>query len=83
MGLLLRAEPEGPKFMEAYPQLKIILRKAWWLQFTQKFRGHNKEVTKTFPRSFNGVEVEVGDLKFSVTEASIAATTEFPQEGEW
>jgi len=28
------------------------------------------------------VEVEVGDLKFSVTEASIAAATELPQEEE-
>ena len=59
MGLLLRAEPEGPKFMEGYPQLKSIVRKARWLQFIQKFRGYNKEVTKTFARSFNGVEVEV------------------------
>ena len=26
--------------------------------------------------------VEIGDLKFTVTEASIAATTGLPQEGE-
>ena len=82
MGLLLRAEPDGPKFMEAYPQLKSILRKARWLQFIQKFKGHNKEVTKTFARSFNGVEVEIGDIKFLVTEESIAAATKLPQEGE-
>lgn len=82
MGLLLRAELEGPKFMEGYPQLKNILRKARWLQFIQKFRGYNKEVTKIFARSFNGVELKVGDLKFSVTEASIAAATELPLEGD-
>ena len=82
MGPLLRAVLEGPKFMEGYLQVKSILRKARWLQFIQKFRGYNKEVTKTFARSFNGVEVEVGDLKFSITEASIAAATELPQEGE-
>jgi len=82
MGLLLRAEPEGPKLMEGYPQLKNILRKARWLRFIQKFRGYNKEITKTFARSFNGVEVEVGDLKFSVIEASIVAAMELPQEGE-
>jgi len=29
------------------------------------------------------VEVEVGDLKFLVTEASIAVATKLPQEGEW
>lgn len=83
MGLLVRTEPDGPKFMEGYPQLKSILRKAQWLQFIQKFRGHNKEVMKTFARSFNDVEVEVGDLKFSIIEASIAVATELPQEGEW
>ena len=83
MGPLLRAEPEGPKFMEGYLQLKCMLRKARWLQFLQKFKGYNKEVTKNFARSFDGVEAEVGDLKFSVTEASITAATELPQEEEW
>ena len=83
MGILLRAESERPKFMDGYPHLKSILRKAGWLQFIQKFRGYNKEVTKTFSRSFNGVEVEVGDLKFSVTETFIAVAMELPQEGEW
>lgn len=83
MGLLVRIELDGPKFMEGYPLLKNILRKARWLQFIQKFTGHNKEVMKTFARPFNGVEVEVGDPKFSVTEASIAVVTRLPQEGEW
>ena len=82
MGALLRAEPEGPKFMEGYPQVKIMLRKARWLQFIQKFKGYNKEVAKTFARSFDGIEAEIGDFKFTVTEASIAVATELPQEGE-
>ena len=78
---MLRAEPEGPNFMEGYPQLKNILKKARWLQFIQKFRGYNKEVTNTFARYFNGVEVEVGDLKFSVTEASITVVTDSHRKG--
>jgi len=32
-------------------------------------------VTKAFARSFNGLEVEIGDLKFTVNEATIAAAT--------
>ena len=52
------------------------------MQFIQKFKGHTKEVTKTFARPFNGMEVEVGDIKFSVMEASIAAAMEIPQEEE-
>ena len=82
MGLLLRSEPEGPKFLEGYPQVKNILKKARWLWFIQKFKGYNKEIPKTFARSFNGQEVEIGDLKFTISEASIAAATELPQEGE-
>lgn len=78
MGFLVRTELDGPKFMEGYPHLKSTLRKSRWLQFIQKFRGHNKEFTKTFARSFNDMEVEFGDIKFSVTEASIAAVTELP-----
>ena len=68
--------------MEGYPQVREILKKAKWLRFIQKFRGYHKEVTKAFSRSFNGLEVEIGDLKFAVNEASIASATELLQEGE-
>jgi len=77
MGLLVRTEPDRAKFMDGYPQLKSTLRKSRWFQF-QKFKGHNKEVTKTFARSFNGMEVEIGDIKFPVTESSIVAATKLP-----
>ena len=75
MGKLLRTEPEGLKFMEGYPQIRDILKKEKWLWFIQKFRGYHKEVTKAFARSFNGLEVEIGDLKFAVNEASIETAT--------
>ncbi len=48
MGKLLRAEPEGPKYLEGYPQTKEALKKEKWLKFIQKFRGYDKEVTKAF-----------------------------------
>lgn len=82
MSKLLRAEPEGPKFMEGYPQIREILKKAKWLRFIRKFRGYHKEVTKAFARSFDGLEAEIQDLKFVVNEASIATATELLQEGE-
>lgn len=68
--------------MEGYPQLKGTLKKAGWLNFIMKFNGHHKEVTKTFARSFDGVEVEIGDIRFSVTESSISAATKLPKDGE-
>jgi len=82
MGKLLRAEPEVPKYLEGYPQAKDLLKKARWLRFIQKFKGHNKEVTKAFARSFDGQTVEIGDLKLTVTETTVAAATGLCQEGE-
>ena len=78
MGILVRREPKGVKCMEGYLQLKSTLKKARWLQFIKKFKDNNKEVTKKFERSFIGVEVEIGNIKFPVTESSITATTELP-----
>lgn len=82
MGKLLRVEPEGIKYLEGYPQTKEALKKAKWLKFIQKFRGYDKEVTKAFARSFNGNTVEVGDLKFTITENTIATATNLPQVGD-
>ena len=59
-----------------------MLKKAKWLRFIQKFKGYHREVTKAFAKSFDGLEVELGDLKFTVTEASIVAAIELPQGGE-
>lgn len=69
MGKLLRAEPEGSKFLEGYPQVKHPLQKENWLQCIQKFKGYHREVTKTFAPSFKEKDnqVEIGDLKFTVT----------------
>ena len=55
MGKVVRAEPEGPKYLEGYPQAKDLLKKAKWLRFIQKFKGYNKEVTKAFSWSFHGL----------------------------
>ena len=84
MGKLLRAEPEGSKFLEAYPQVEEALQKANWLQCVRKFKGYHKEVTKAFARSFKDKDnqAEVGDLTFTVSEGSIARATSLPQTGE-
>lgn len=82
MGKLLRAEPKGQKYLEGYPQAKEFLKKSRWLHFIQKFKGHNKEVTKAFARSFDGQMVENGNFKLTVTETIVAAATGLPQEGE-
>jgi len=75
MGKLLRAEPEGSKFLEAYPQVEEALQKANWLQCIKKFKGYHKEVTKAFARSFRDkdsqVEVEVIKPRSSVSNSTV------------
>ena len=52
--------------MEGYPQLKWMLQKARWLNFIEKLDGYHKEITKSFASSFDGTEVEIGDIKFAI-----------------
>ena len=47
----------GAKYMEGYPQIKDMLQKAKWLKFIEKFDGFHKEITKSFARYFDGMEV--------------------------
>ena len=82
MGLIVKMEPFGVKYMEGYPQLKGMLQKAGWLNFIEKFDGYHKEFTKSFARSFDGTEVEIGDIKFAVTKSFIVEATELPRQGE-
>ena len=82
MGLIVRTEPVGAKYMEGYPQLKEMLQKAGWLNFIEKFYGYHKEITKYFSRSFDGTKVEIGDIKFAVTKSYIAEATKLPRLGE-
>ena len=37
---------------------------------------------KTFACSFDGTEVEIGDVKFAITESLIAEATKLPRSGE-
>ena len=68
--------------MEGYPQLKEMLQKSRLLKFIEKFDGFHKEITKSFARSFDGTEVEIGDIKFAVTDSSMTEATELPRHGE-
>ena len=81
MGFIVRIEPIGSKYLEGYPQCKEMLQQIGWLQFLEKFNGCHKEVTKTFARSFQGTEVEIGDVKFTVNEAFIAEATGLSRAG--
>ena len=40
------------------------------------------EVTKTFGRSFDGTEAEIGDIKLTITNSMITTSIEQPRSGE-
>ena len=48
----------------------------------QKFDGHDHEVALQFSRSFKNGRVQIGPLKFKVTEEFIAAATGLENTGE-
>ena len=47
----------------------------------EKFDGFHKEVTKNFARVFDGIEVEIVDIKFTVTKSLIAEAIGLPRIG--
>ena len=75
MGLIVRIELVGVKYLEGYPQVRELLQQAGWLNFIEKFDGFHKEITKSFARSFDGAEVDIGDIKFTITKSFLAEAT--------
>jgi len=59
-----------------------MLERRQWLQFIKKFNSFHKEVTKTFARSLDGMEAEIGDIKLTVTESMTSKAIELPRNGE-
>ena len=68
--------------MEGYPQFKEMLQKAGWLNFIENFDGYHKEIIKSFARSFDGTDVEIGDINFAVIKSFITEATKLPRHGE-
>jgi len=48
MGVIMRTEPDGNKFMEGYPQVMQMLQQEQRMEFVAKFNGYDKETTKSF-----------------------------------
>ena len=79
-GKVNRLEPEGPKFYNW--NARVWFRAARWYGFITKFSGENYGVSITFALNFDGIQVQLGSLRFEVTEKSIAEALSLPQTGE-
>jgi hypothetical protein len=67
MGHVLRHDPIGIDFSNAYPKCINQFEKPRWIPFFQKLQGYDNEVTKAFVRYFDGGEVQIGDVQFVLT----------------
>lgn len=84
MGVILHHEPEGAKFLVACPRVRRQLRKVGWLNFFEKFKGCDIEVTEAFERVFYGVEAEIGDIRLKITDSFLAEAIRLPRtNGNW
>lgn len=78
-GTVNRLEPKGPEFCDW--NTGVWFRAAGWYEFI-KFSGENYGVSRTFALSFDGIQVQLGSLKFEVTEKYIAKALSLPHTSE-
>ena len=56
----------------------VWFRAIGWYDFVAKFIGENYGVSRTFALSFDGVQVQLGNLRFEVTKQSIVEALSLP-----
>jgi hypothetical protein len=44
-GQIIRLEPEGTEFIEAYPQMAQKFKDAGWFDFFSTFHGHDEHIS--------------------------------------
>jgi hypothetical protein len=48
----------------------------------EKFRGHHEGISLSFAQTYDGENVQLGDVKLKIIEATIAEATSLPMIGE-
>lgn len=60
-------EPSELNLENIHPESQVILRRTGWLNFFEKFNGHNVEVSKAFALSFDGEQAQIGNLTLHIS----------------
>lgn len=68
--------------IDANTTLCLKLQQIGWLNFIQKFHGHNLEVARQFAATFDGKRDVIGNLDLPVSRQSISEATGLLDEGE-
>lgn len=53
-GPILRFQPKGLSFLEAYPACSEIFKEKGWYDYCDRLTGYHLEVTEAFAESFDG-----------------------------
>jgi hypothetical protein len=79
-----RHEPIFQLYRETteYQACKEKYEQAGWVPFLEKFKGHHEGISLAFAQTYDGESVQFGDMKLTITEATIAEATGLPMAGE-
>jgi hypothetical protein len=64
--------------MKEYQACREKFERASWVPFLEKFKGCHEGVSYAFTQSYDGESVQLGELKLTITEATIAEAMKLP-----
>ena len=65
-----------------YQACKKKYEQARWVPFLEKFKGHHEGISLVFVQTYDGEDVQFGDMKLTITEAAIVKATGLLMVGE-
>jgi hypothetical protein len=65
-----------------YQACREKFERVGWVPFLEKFKGHHEGVSHAFTQSYDGESVQLGELKLTITEATIEEATKLPSTRE-
>ena len=80
-GPALRQELGDISYLEAHPEVWILLQEVGYYKFCEKIQGIHQQAAKAFSLSFDGSKVVIGKEEFLIDEALIIEVTKLPCTG--
>jgi len=77
-GSVARTEPYDMHLFDFEPLIKEVSQRVGFLSFFQNIQRGHPEVVRHFSLNFDVTKTKVGTLELEVSEATIAETTEIP-----
>jgi hypothetical protein len=81
-GNVLRKELHDVSYLESHPEIFQMFKEAGCYRYCEKLQGYHQGVAEAFAKRFDGEKVTLGPLVMQIDEASVAAATEMPGQGE-